>query len=474
MENDKNDNDNNDKNEKLIVENEDDSEDEAINSYIRDIEIIKHRNKTYNIKSIIKDLIMMGFDKEVIQKCFVFNEINSIEYALTLLSKENNIWQHKFIKQRKSKACLICKEDIDHIDYKVNSNNNNTGINNNNNNNNEITPTVSTHNINNNISEISNNSLNNSGAIFNKLRFYKDFTKDNGNIINISPKKKIDKYSTKNNANNTENTKNENLSNISFDINKKPIHNKPDQHKNHVHDHNNHYYDSYSSGGDGNNKLKYKDYDDYNNNEIGFDFNSAEKYNEDNYNCNDESKLSKLDDINEDIKIKSNKSNIVCEICLTEYMPDEFFSLSCYHRYCEYCWSDYLEEKINNANIEKITCMLHGCPFEVYEDDITYLCKYDTCVKYLKFKENLKVLKDKNKKFCPFPNCKSFVELKEPLKSLKDKTKYVTCSDSHNFCFNCLGDWHGKVNCNKMMDKSLKNYIKEKMVKKCPKCGVLT
>ncbi len=52
-----------------------------------------------------------------------------------------------------------------------------------------------------------------------------------------------------------------------------------------------------------------------------------------------------------------------CGICgdTIEYQDQYKVKLSCNHTFCLDCWESYLKEKINNANVAKISCMQHGC-----------------------------------------------------------------------------------------------------------------
>lgn len=71
-----------------------------------------------NYKQIVIKLIDMGFSLEMIDMCFCFYNVNSIETAISLMTKENDVWQHKYI-QSENKLCIICNELTDHIDYVV-------------------------------------------------------------------------------------------------------------------------------------------------------------------------------------------------------------------------------------------------------------------------------------------------------------------------------------------------------------------
>jgi len=93
---------------------------------------------------------------------------------------------------------------------------------------------------------------------------------------------------------------------------------------------------------------------------------------------------------------------------------------------------------------------------------------YELIRKYKRFKTELEILNDPNKKLCPFPECDSYLELKDI------KIKEVTCLNKHTFCFLCLQKPHGKLPCNENLDKSIIEFAKKNFVKKCPKCSIIT
>ena len=41
--------------------------------------------------------------------------------------------------------------------------------------------------------------------------------------------------------------------------------------------------------------------------------------------------------------------------------------LPCKHFFCLDCWKEYLKEKINNANVYKLSCMDHKCGYILEE-----------------------------------------------------------------------------------------------------------
>jgi len=69
-----------------------------------------------NQNEIIENLIFMGFNIEIIDMCFCFFTINTIEQAVQIMSKEKDIWQHDYIKSENT-LCIICNEFSDHKNF---------------------------------------------------------------------------------------------------------------------------------------------------------------------------------------------------------------------------------------------------------------------------------------------------------------------------------------------------------------------
>ena len=69
--------------------------------------------------------------------------------------------------------------------------------------------------------------------------------------------------------------------------------------------------------------------------------------------------------VGKDGKKKNNELKNIpekdCGICFEKIDSPANVHLSCEHYFCIDCWTDYLTEKITNANVHKITCMQHGC-----------------------------------------------------------------------------------------------------------------
>ena len=80
--------------------------------------------------------------------------------------------------------------------------------------------------------------------------------------------------------------------------------------------------------------------------------------------------------------------------------------------------------------------------------------------KYKRYKLELLIIKDPNKKFYPYPNCDSYLELKGI------KNKDACCLNKYLYCFECLQKPHGKLPCYKKNNDSniMPNCLKKKII----------
>jgi len=177
------------------------------------------------------------------------------------------------------------------------------------------------------------------------------------------------------------------------------------------------------------------------------------------------------------INYKRNKENIlveknsICQICSENFISfNENTVKKCGHSFCNSCWYDFLSIKIKENKIVSIKCLDYECQEKLSDKFIINLLNndYELIKKFKRFKSELEILNDPNKKLCPFPECDSYLELKDI------KNKNVTCLNNHTFCFLCLQKPHGKLPCNGNLDISMIEFGKKHFVKKCPKCSIIT
>jgi hypothetical protein len=82
-------------------------------------------NKEYIFMA--KELKDMGFELEMIDMCFCFFNIKTIEQAIQYMTKDNGVWQHMYIESE-NKLCVICNENSDHLNYIISLNNTSSQI----------------------------------------------------------------------------------------------------------------------------------------------------------------------------------------------------------------------------------------------------------------------------------------------------------------------------------------------------------
>ena len=174
---------------------------------------------------------------------------------------------------------------------------------------------------------------------------------------------------------------------------------------------------------------------------------------------------------NKDIKNQKIKTKKICEICDEAFISNKYNTIiNCKHSFCNDCWYDFLSLNINENKLGLIKCLKYGCKEKLSDKFIINLLKSNKKLikKYKKYKLELEIINNPNKKFCPFPNCNSYLELKDI--HIKD----VKCGNNHEFCFLCLQKPHGKIKCNENIDSTMINFAQNHFIKKCPNCKIIT
>lgn len=173
----------------------------------------------------------------------------------------------------------------------------------------------------------------------------------------------------------------------------------------------------------------------------------------------------------------SKSKKISCPICMTSGISGkDTYALGCGHRYCNTCWSLYLEQQINNGpECIRTTCPYPKCNAVVHEKAFeTHVSKEQYKI-YQKFLERSIVFDNPFMKFCPSPNCTYTIKCER-----KNRKETVTCKCGFSFCFQCadydIGD-HMPATCENVQDwleraSSESENIKWMMAntKKCPNC----
>ena len=190
-------------------------------------------------------------------------------------------------------------------------------------------------------------------------------------------------------------------------------------------------------------------------------------------NMKESSKKYQLPIFDDDKSSQKNTSEIinfnkVCQICKEELTAEELKNnfVGCFHVFCDDCYYNYLKEKIDNNNVEKINCPFHKCSFFLFNNFIERKIIKDILLlkKYKKLLRRKQLMVDPNIQLCPYPDCESYAKKEE-------NNKFVSCIENkHKFCFNCLKDWHNNEECKIEKEQSFEKWKNPRKVKRCPRC----
>lgn len=173
------------------------------------------------------------------------------------------------------------------------------------------------------------------------------------------------------------------------------------------------------------------------------------------------------------------KKDFMCPICCEEKNTSTF-SLECKHEFCLDCYKRYLEDKLHSGNI--INCM--GCSLALKNKDIDIIMGHKSSTKLID--SSIRSFLQKHSqtyKWCPFTDCEHIIYF-DHLTDLSEYRRlhcspYVTCRNSHKFCFSCGFEAHSPADCdltNAWVKKTRKesdylNWVLSN-TKECPKCNV--
>ena len=102
---------------------------------------------------------------------------------------------------------------------------------------------------------------------------------------------------------------------------------------------------------------------------------------------------------------------------------------------------------IKENKLSSIKCLNYDCKEKLSDDFTINLLHSNKSLikKYKKYKLELEIMNDPNKKLCPYPNCDSYLEQKSK------NNKKVTCKNNHTYCFLCLEKEHRNTPCKEKM-----------------------
>ena len=413
---------------------------------------------------IVNEMIEFGINPLYAQRIYFYIQPNNIEEALEFLVTDNEIIQHHFFQDRRkaTNLCYLCGEIKEyHFDYapdniekKMNKKRNNKKKSNNEDISKNKSIKYETKNLYNSIRSDNNNNFSDKN-----IKDNIDYNSKINSVNNSNSNNKI------NNSNNDDNIKTINQINNDIKYNKRNNNNEVNNNKRKNNDFNNKYISmSVNINGSFNDTEKndLEQNDNYIGNEKKPKLNLSQSQN-----FQHETKES----INIDKDDYNLSKNNICAICNETFTStDENTVKNCGHSFCNECWYDTLKVKIEENKLSTIKCLINECQEKLSDEFIFKLLNNEDNLikKYKKYKFELEIMNNPNKKLCPFPNCDSYLELKDI--NIKD----VKCLNNHFYCFLCLQEPHGKSPCNQKLDSSMKEFAKNHFVKKCPNCEIIT
>ena len=369
------------------------------------------------INPIVIQLEEFGYSNIYSRRVFYYLHPEDLEEALNFMSIENNIIQHKFLKDRNpsNKLCYICGEPEDNHLKELNSNNNNLEKIEEENKNEETNPNQNNDKKNEEDKNTNNNSLyNHPNSLMKSINTIKESNYNNN---------------MKNNFDANTNINNNSINSLEFSDIKK---NKDDK-------------------------------------ELNSSIKNSCKINKELENNNNE--ILEVDNTKIEVKPEEIKKKEECQICNEIFIADSFNTLSkCGHSFCSSCWFDALSVKIKENKLPTIKCLDYNCKEKLPDQFVLNILSSDINLikKYKRYKLELEIINSNNKKLCPYPNCDSFLELKNI------NNREVSCLNGHSYCFECLKKPHGNLPCViNGLDKSIINYGMNNFIKKCPKCKII-
>ncbi|KAI5474421.1 ariadne-1 [Pseudohyphozyma bogoriensis] len=168
----------------------------------------------------------------------------------------------------------------------------------------------------------------------------------------------------------------------------------------------------------------------------------------------------------------------VCDICYDDDGTKETLAMSCDHRFCKDCYSQYLTSKImDESESRRIQCMGGKCGVIVDEKTVELLVEGATLERYRTLLNRTYVDDTSSLRWCPAPNCEYAIECSVPSRSLDTIIPSVECTCGNAFCFGC-GEQNHEPCCCPIVKRWLKkcaddsetsNWISAN-TKECTKC----
>ena len=173
-----------------------------------------------------------------------------------------------------------------------------------------------------------------------------------------------------------------------------------------------------------------------------------------------------------DVKENENENDNICKICLDQAEnPVEIEK--CKHKFCHSCLESYLNNLINENNIDNIPCPDKNCNNKSLSINFIYQnISEQQQIKYQTFKTKNEISRNKLTIFCPI--CDSYAKIDNPENYNPNNLSYIKkslfCQKGHKFCSCGRPEHDGECYHD---GEDFKNLIIKEKIKKCPKCGFL-
>ncbi|CAO3690383.1 unnamed protein product [Rhizopus stolonifer] len=172
---------------------------------------------------------------------------------------------------------------------------------------------------------------------------------------------------------------------------------------------------------------------------------------------------------------QEEENEFICDICCDQV--DQSIGLSCGHRFCQACYTQYIQQKIGEGESRRIECPESDCRLIVDQKTVELLVDAVGLKKYRELLNRTFVDDHDFLKWCPAPDCEYAIECAVPSTSLVSFVPTVKCECQHRFCFGCALNDHQPCVCslvNKWLkkcedDSETANWISAN-TKECGKC----
>ncbi|XP_045170315.2 uncharacterized protein LOC123532791 [Mercenaria mercenaria] len=154
------------------------------------------------------------------------------------------------------------------------------------------------------------------------------------------------------------------------------------------------------------------------------------------------------EDGSENVASPKDRFCCICYTTLEDANPGTAL-ISCSHWFCDGCWKEYLETKVNNGALD-IQCPEYDCSKIVDPGTFLSLINMRDVIRHAKCCHDTQVEQQKSARWCPNEKCDRV------LKRNCEDAKNSQCTCGINVCFECLQPPHWPASCD-----SIKSYYKK-------------